>query len=180
MKCLNFGYFIFFLNTRALIIFIYHTGIHMRNPRIQNLVGGTHNAERVVRCIYGRNVQYCNNPHWLEHLTTRPALRRGAALTAPRGSRSSAPPARTAPGRRPPPRQAGPSCRQAGREGWGRRCRGSCGPTRPGSAGRRAPTGTWLWMRERRRSRAPARRPLSASPRGGAALEPPGAERSRA
>lgn len=94
-----------------------------------------------------------------------------AALTAPTGSRSSAPPARTAPARRQPPPRAGPSCSPAGTEGWARRCRGSCGPSRPGSAGRRELTGTWLWMRQRRRPRAPSRRPLSASLRGGAARD---------
>lgn len=147
----------------------------MRSLRIQKLIRGCHNAQHVVPCMYGFNVQNYNVPH----TGTGTYQRAGAGLTAPRGSRSSAPPARTAPGRRLPPRRAGPSCRPAGREGWARRCPGACGPTRPGSAGRRESTGTWLWTREQHRHRATAGRPLSTSPRGGAAREPPGAERDR-
>lgn len=94
-------------------------------------------------------------------------------LTARRWSRSSAPPGRRARGRRRRPPRPGPSCRPPGTGGWGRRCRGSCGPARPASAGKREPRGTWLrlrlWLRGERQHRprgarlSPARRRQLAS-----------------
>lgn len=80
----------------------------------------------------------------------RPQDRR---LTARRRSRSSAPPGRRARGRRRRPPRPGPSCRQPGTGGWGQRCRGSCGPARPGSSGKREPRGTWLRAERQQRPR---------------------------
>lgn len=92
-----------------------------------------------------------------------PAPGPAEGLTGRRGNRSSAPPGRTAPASWLPPRRPGSSCRPGGREGWGRRCRGSCGPTRRGYGGRRAPKGTWLRREARGRHRIPAGRRMIAS-----------------